>query len=186
MIKGLLFDLDGTLVDTHIANYEAYRDALSDIGLDITYEDFKKSIGHQARTFLPWFAPGQTENVYAKISARKAVYYQRKMHRTRLNVKLKQFLEAMKPNHVIVLVTTAKRENAFAVLRHHNLEKMFDIIICAEDVKMSKPNPECYVKALNKAKLLPTEVIAFEDSEPGIVAAQAAGISGVVKVGEFS
>ena len=50
MIKGFFFDLDGTLVDTHHANFEAYKRALQDFGVDISFDDFKKTIGMQAKS----------------------------------------------------------------------------------------------------------------------------------------
>ena len=91
----------------------------------------------------------------------------------------------MKQAHVIVLVTTAKRANAQTVLRHHELEEYFDYVVTSDDVSASKPDPECYLLALQKCGIKPNEALAFEDSEPGILAAEAAGIN-VIRVGDFS
>lgn len=184
MIKAFFFDLDGTLVDTHQANFEAYRHALADVGVTITHDDFKKSIGHQAQLFLRWFAPGLADEEYHAIADRKAKYYKDLMHLSVLNAQLVKFIEAVRPEHKIVLVTTAKRRNANAVLDHHKLTDTFDLIITAEDVTKSKPSPECYNLALSKTGLEASEVIAFEDSQPGIEAAETAGIP-VVYIKDF-
>lgn len=180
MIKALFFDLDGTLVDTHMANYEAYNSALNEVGVKISYDDFRKSIGYQANTFLRWFAPGLTDDEYSELSKRKAVHYKETAKRSVPNRVLIDFLHQSRKSCKIVLVTTAKRENAMVVLKQHDLQYCFDDIICAEDVKKSKPSPECYELALNRNGLLPTEVLAFEDSQPGVEAAEKAGISVLV------
>lgn len=180
MIKGFFFDLDGTLADTHAANFEAYRRALLDIHIAITFEDFKKTIGQQAQTFLPLLAPGLSKEEYAAIAARKATYYKNLVHLSVLNVHLLRLIHSLQSELTIALVTTAKRKNAEAVLRHHGIADIFDVIVTADDVETSKPSPECYHLALRTAGLKPSEVIAFEDSETGIKAAETAGIAVVV------
>lgn len=184
MIRGFFFDLDGTLVDTHRANFEAYRRALEDFGVRLTFDDFKKSIGHQAKTFLPWFAPQLNDEELAEVANKKKEYYKEVVNLSRLNQQLVDILAYLKPNHVVVLVTTAKRENAETILKHHNLVGLFDHIITFEDVTESKPSPEAYRIALERTGLKPSEAIAFEDSRSGITAASAAGIS-VVEVRDF-
>jgi HAD superfamily hydrolase (TIGR01509 family) len=185
MIKGFFFDLDGTLVDTHRANHAAYRSALLRYGVDISYSQFKKSIGHQAKTFLPWFAPGLTDEQYEDIARLKGVYYGQNMKMTRANLKLISFLESIKPHYIAVLVTTAKRHNADTVLSHYKIENLFDHMISAEDVSYSKPDPESYHLALTVTGLTPDEVVVFEDSTPGIEAASRAGISAIIEIREF-
>lgn len=184
VLKGFFFDLDGTLVDTHRANYEAYRQALADVDVHITYDDFKKTIGHQARTFIPWFVPGIDEDSLNKLASRKAEYYKEKAHLSTLNTRLIKFIDSMRSDHIIVLVTTAKRRNAEVILTHHSLIGMFDHIITAEDVIDSKPSPEGYLLALQKTGLSANEAIAFEDSDSGRQAAEAAGLP-VVMVGDY-
>ncbi len=185
MIKAIFFDLDGTLVDTHKANYFAYNKAINEYGFDITYEEFQKSIGHQAKTFLPWFAPGLKGEDYEKIALRKAELYQDTVKESTANAYLIKHLHYLKKQHKIVLVTTAKRRNAAAVLEYHKLQDSFDYIVTADDVEQSKPSPECYKLALKLCNCRPTEALAFEDSQPGVEAAELAGIP-VVTVSDFS
>lgn len=184
MIKGFFFDLDGTLVDTHQPNYEAYKCALHDFGVNISFEDFKQYIGEQARVFLPKLAPGLRPEEYAVIADKKAQYYKDVLHTSVLNVQLIRLIEDLQPDHTIALVTTAKKRNAEAVLTHHKLTRLFDFIITADDVKESKPSPESYQLALRNAGLTSSEALAFEDSETGMKAAEAAGIA-TVFIGKF-
>lgn len=185
MIKAIFFDLDGTLVDTHRANYLAYSRALESVGVQLTYDEFRKSIGHQANTFLRWFAPGRSEEEYRQIAQRKAELYQETAKESIANVHLIDHLHYLEKGHKIILVTTAKRQNAMAVLRHHRLTESFDHIISAENVKVSKPSAECYLLALKICGVKPTEALAFEDSQPGVEAAEKAGIP-VIAVTDFS
>lgn len=185
MIRGFFFDLDGTLVDTHQANYEAYKKALSDIGVSITFDDFKRTIGKQARDFLPELAPNISEAQMEHVAHHKAHYYKELMHLSRCNEQLVSFIDAMTAHHTVALVTTAKKQNALAVLAHHKLTEKFDIIITADDVEHSKPAPDGYLLALELSGLSSNEVVAFEDSQSGIDAASAAKIS-VVHIKDFA
>lgn len=185
MIKGFFFDLDGTLVDTHQANFQAYKRALTEFGVEIDFADFQKTIGFQAQTFLPWLAPDLSSDDYHQIAKHKAEHYKDLMHLTKLNEGLVNFMALMAGEHQLVLVTTAKQANAIAVLKHHKLTKYFDHVITAEDVTESKPAPEAYLLALQKTGLQSAEVVAFEDSKAGLQSAEAAGIAAVL-IKEFT
>jgi len=184
MIKGFFFDLDGTLVDTHEANFQAYRRALNDFAVELTFASFKETIGQHAKEFLPRLAPGLNDEDYKIIADKKAEYYKDLMHLSKLNTALLGFIEYVKSDHVVALVTTARRQNAQAALDHHGLTHHFEYLITAEDVTKSKPSPEGYKLALERSGLQPSEVIAFEDSESGRQAAEAAGIA-VIMVKDF-
>ena len=185
MIRGLLFDLDGTLVDTHQANFEAYRRALADCGVVLSHEAFMEVVGHQAMTFLPMLAPGLSQDEYRQITERKAVYYKEVIHLSVANTALIKFLDDAGGKNRTALVTSAKRGNAENVLQHHGLTDKFDLIITSDDVATSKPSPEPYLLALEKLGLKPEEAIAFEDSAVGVQAAEAAGIA-VVPIGNYT
>jgi beta-phosphoglucomutase len=184
MIKGFFFDLDGTLVDTHMANYKAYSKALADFHVDLSFEDFKKSIGYQAQVFLRWFAPGLDADDYLKIAEKKALYYPDCLQFSELNSNLVQFIKEIKESATVAIVTTAKKLNAESVLDFYNIRNCFDFMVSASDVMESKPHPEAYFKALEKSGLVSGEVLAFEDSDSGIQSAQSAGIN-VVRITRF-
>lgn len=184
MIKAVFFDLDGTLVDTHRANYEAYKYALSLEGVTIDFNQFKKTIGMQAKEFLPILVPMIDETTMERVALNKSKKYSQLMNLTGINEDMINFLRRIRRSATTALVTTAKRVNALAVLNHYDLADLFDFVITAEDVKKSKPNPEAYLLALRMAGVKASEAIAFEDSQSGKKSAEDAGIA-VVIVKEF-
>jgi beta-phosphoglucomutase len=178
IVKGFFFDLDGTLVDTHEANFRAYRQAVIDvIGTELGSElKARIKAGESSANFLPALILGLSETNMRKINEIKERHYPDQLHVSRLNEYLSVFLGQMSQHHTIALVTTAKSANARAVLRAHDLEEYFDFMVFGEDVAAMKPSPDAYLLALEKSGLAADEVLAFEDSQKGLDAARAAGI----------
>lgn len=176
-IKGFFFDLDGTLIDTAEANYIAYSEAINNVcGVQVSRQEFRKTNGMVYKDFLALLVPNITDAKIEQISVYKKDAYVKQLDKTTPNTFLLNFLKNMAENYVTVLVTTAKKDNAAAVLARYGLNGMFNYTIFGDDVKNMKPNPEAYMKALELSNLNPKEVIAFEDSNAGIMAAQKAGI----------
>jgi len=186
LIKAFFFDLDGTLVDTHQANTSAYREAIK----FVTSEDAGDSLhayiknGESSKDFLPKVVKGIGADSIKSINDKKKDLYPAQLHESRLNEFLSNFLKQMYSHSDTVLVTTAKKDNALAVLRHHGLEEYFTYMIFGDDVDNMKPKPDAYLLALKLTGLKTDEVIAFEDSGKGIEAANAAGIN-VVHIRSF-
>lgn len=177
-VKGLFFDLDGTLVNTYEADYLAYRDAIKDVtGVDVDSDSFAKTHGQEAKQKLESLAPGLSDEDVERVRQAKKAHYPKYLHRTVPNDTLINFLRDVAQHHVTAVVTTAKSHNAEAVLEAHGLSDLFEIKVYGDDVQHAKPHPESYLLALERSGLQASEVIAFEDSQTGIDAAQAAGIA---------
>lgn len=179
IIKGFFFDLDGTLVDTHEANYLAYRHAIESVTTVTVSEELKLLIksGENSNSFLAKLIPDIDDESILMINTKKKEVYPDFLNVSVLNDYLSVFLSQMSEHYTTALVTTAKRQNALAVLKQHDLEKYFSFMIFGEDVKNMKPHPDAYKLALKKSGLTASEVLAFEDSEKGMQSAEAAGIS---------
>jgi HAD superfamily hydrolase (TIGR01509 family) len=175
-IKGLFFDLDGTLVDTLEANAQAYIEAVKAIDKEFTREMYAEIHGMRVDLFLPKYFPDITTEDIDKVRRAKAAIYPKYLHLARPHRQLIDFIKTLRTQHTTVLVTMAQRINTEAVLKAAKLVNMFDFIITGNDVEHAKPHPESYLKALEITGLLSDEALAFEDSESGIEAAKAAGI----------
>jgi len=176
VIEGMLFDLDGTLCNTHEANFESYSRALADFGISLDRPAFDAMIGLPASVFVPRFAPMLTETEVSRVLAVKAEYFTDALTLIQPNRPLIAFLRSIRAHHTTALVTTSRRVNATRVLGHIGISDQFDHLVFAEDVTKAKPDPEAYLLALDLCRLDPAKTIAFEDSPTGVAAAEAAGV----------
>lgn len=184
MIRGLLFDLDGTLVSTKAANFGAYRDAFKEFGYSLDSQEFDRIWGQDSRDFIPELVEGVSPSTVAAIRVRKSVLYESYVDQTIPNEPLINFLRLVRPRHKTALVTTAQSVNGLRILAAHGLKSLFDVLVFGDTVSRSKPDPEGYATALRRMGVGPHEAIAFEDSGPGREAAMAAGLR-VITVPQF-
>lgn len=182
--KLAVFDLDGTLFDTTEVNYFSYRAAARECGYDIAHEEFVEVfVGKNYKEFLPVFGIENPE-IQEKIHEIKKEKYAGFLGKARKNEQLFSMIKCMKKEYKIALATTASKKNACEILSCFGEQEEFDIFITQEDVKRLKPDPECYLLAMEKAGVRAEETIIFEDSDVGLDAAMAAGAF-VLKVGKF-
>lgn len=177
IISAMLVDLDGTLVDTAAANHAAYAGALADAGIEVDRTEFDHvAAGRNWRQFLPELiaASGRQADASA-VAARKAELYPGKLALTEVNEPLVALIRFSRPTWRTALVTTASGANARAVLAHHGLSDLFDVIVTGTDVARHKPDPEAYFLAASRLHCVPSECLVIEDSDIGVASAHAFG-----------
>ncbi len=179
--KLAIFDMDGTLIDTCMVNFRSYSKALSEEGIDITYEYFEKNcFGKGYKDYLPPLI-GDDREMLERIHKRKIVLYKEFIGEARLNPVLIDFIRGMKEVYHMALVTTASRDNVLDELKHFGIEKDFDLILAGEDIHKHKPDPEGFIMAMERFGIPPEKTVIFEDSAVGIEAAKRSGAA-VMKV----
>ena len=175
-IKAIITDFDGTLVNTFASNYYAYEEAFNMYGYEFTKEQYKKWYGLRYDDLCK--VMGISNEHKPLIKEFKKKLYPSYFEYLKLNEGLMRFIISSRSQGVkTCIASTASRENLYNVLRHFNIEGCFDIIITGENVMHGKPNPEVYNLALNLLDCEPDEALAFEDSDVGCEAAEAANIS---------
>ena len=171
-----IFDLDGTLFDTSDVNYFSYRKALSFYGINLDRDYFVNNCaGRHYKEFLPVIAGGETdiENIH---SLKKEAYIDY-INKTRVNTHLFAIINLIREIYNIALITTASRKNSLEILKFFGYEDLFDLIITQEDVENMKPSPEGFILAMKYFDTDGGHTIIFEDSAPGIEAANLTGAS---------
>lgn len=173
MIKAIITDFDGTLVDTFTPNLKAYQRAFSDVGLTLTAEDYKKCFGFRFERFMA--AMGISDNkICMAIKERKKEYYPQYFDYLRPNKALIDLIRSFKQmGGYTAIASTARRDNLLNALNYLDITDCFDLIYSAEDVTEGKPSPEIYNKTMEKLRVAPGDTLIFEDSEVGLQAAEA-------------
>jgi len=185
-IRGLLVDLDGTLVDTSDANFAAYRAALAAHGAEISREWWDaNAFGRSWRQFLPQLLEGRGSDELQAIADAKARLYPQFLDQSRVNHSLVLLIATMRPKVRTALVTTASAANVDTVLGFHDLHHLFDAIVTGDDVSAHKPAPDAFAEAALRLGLTAGDCLVIEDSAIGIAAARAFGAAWL-KVGEFA
>lgn len=175
-IKLLITDFDGTLVDTFEANYRAYKQALDNVGLDLSRERYRECFGFRFDRFMEVLGITD-ESLKSKIREHKADYYPDYFGCLIVNRPLLDFIRAFRRGGgYTAIASTARNKNLMNALRHIGADNDFDMILAGESVSKGKPDPEIYQTVLTKFDITPNDALVFEDSEVGFKAAEAAGI----------
>lgn len=181
MIRAIITDFDGTLVDTFEANYAAYCLTFQRYGLKISREQYQACFGLRFDAFMNTMKIDDTD-LRSRIKKEKANVYPMCFGHLKPNVVLIDFIRKAKASGVkIAIASTAQRGNLMNVLKYLQLEGLFDIIIAGDAVKEGKPNPEIYLNSMSLLKVSPSETLVFEDTEVGLMAAEQSGAN-VIKI----
>lgn len=177
MIKAIISDFDGTLVDTFEANYAAYNEAFASQGLELTADRYRECFGLRFPEFMD--AMGiHDEATAAQIRKIKGEVYPHHFDKLRPNTALIEFIRSCRNQGIHTAVaSTARGKNLMNALNYIGATDAFDYILAGEDVQHGKPDPEIYNRVLAHFGVQPSEALVFEDSPVGMQAAEAAGIN---------
>ncbi len=176
MLKALLADLDGTLVQTAAANARAYTEALAADGVIVDEADLARRIdGRSWREFLPEVTKHAPELDLAAVARRKQTLYPKHLGLVQLNHAVADLIRAVRPSLKTGLVTTAASNSVSAIMAHLGLHDLFDVVVCGDDVSRRKPDPEAYHLAATRLGVAPAECLILEDSVTGMEAARTFG-----------
>ncbi|MEM1320101.1 MAG: HAD family phosphatase [Bacteroidota bacterium] len=181
-IKGIIFDMDGTMVDNMMTHHRAWQRKLSSLGLEMSIEEVKEKIhGVNEEILERLFGDRFTVEERRQIAWEKEEEY-RKIFRSELKLidGLPELLEALRAAAIPMAVgTAAPPENADFILDSLHLRSYFGATFDAGDVSQGKPHPEIFQKAAAGIGLSPAECLVFEDSPTGIETARRAGATAI-------
>ena len=188
-VKAVLWDLDGTLVDSEEFHWLSWRDVMHAEGMTLTYEQFLASFGQRNDRILPRWLGGDAEpSRLQRIGDTKEAEFRRlaKTHGLTPLPGAREWLARLRTaGWKQAIASSAPRLNVEAMLRVAGLEDCLDAIVSADDVTAGKPDPQVFLKAAERLGVDPSRAIVVEDAAAGIEGARRAAMKsiGVIKNG---
>jgi HAD superfamily hydrolase (TIGR01509 family) len=176
-LNGVLFDLDGTLIDTMPLHYQAYRRTFLEMGLSLSPEGFYGNVGGTAMETIPRFLAGREAPwSIAEIHERKKRELAVLLEEADLVVLPTALLLPLLRGRVpMAVATSGARPGVEQMLGRLGWLETFQAVVTAEDVRNGKPAPEVYLEAARRIGVPASECLAFEDTDDGVASARAAG-----------
>ncbi|MBW4578873.1 MAG: HAD family phosphatase [Tildeniella nuda ZEHNDER 1965/U140] len=177
-LAAILYDLDGTLVNTDPLHFQVWQAMLREFGLDIDEAFYQTKISGRlnpaiVQDLLPYLSPAEQQQF---IQQKESRFREQSPQLTPLRGLEKVMQWATEHGLKQGVVTNAPTENVYHVLKALHLEETFDQVVIADVLGIGKPDPTPYSHALKQFSLSPKQAIAFEDSPSGMRSAVAAGI----------
>lgn len=187
MIKAILFDMDGVLIDAKDWHYEALNRALEHFGYTISLESHLSTFdGLPTRQKLRMLSSsrGLPEGLHDFLNALKQAYTLEISYQRCKPVFNHQYAlsHLKKDGYKLAVCSNSVRQSIEAMMRLSSLSTHLDLIVSNQDVEKGKPDPEIYFKAMQSLKVEPNECLILEDNEHGIQAAIASG-GHLIKIG---
>ena len=175
----MIFDFDGTLVDTMPLHYEAYRRTFEEVGIDLAPADFYSNIGGKASETIPRFLRGRPCRLSAaELHARKKQLAHEVLATADIPVlATASLLPVFRGVLPIALASSGTRSGIEIVLRRLGWSSCFDVVLTGEDVARGKPAPDLFALAAQRLGVAAEHCVVFEDTDDGVVAARDAGMA---------
>lgn len=185
--RGVIFDLDGVLIDSEGLYYRAYSEVLRQYGVSVSraeYEDY-------------WIAQGcGPEYIVAKHNLpvspdelrqlRSPLYLRLLETEVTLMPHAEETLARLAPHFALTVATNSNREHLDAVLRRFGLERFFPVTVAREDYTGAKPLPDAFLAAAAKLGLPVSRCVVVEDTYKGVLAAANARIACIAVPNEYT
>jgi HAD superfamily hydrolase (TIGR01509 family) len=180
MARAVLWDLDGTLVDSAEFHWLSWRDTMAAEGVSLTYQQFLDTFGQKNDRILPgWLGPGADAHRIRRVGDAKEAEYRRlaSVHGLRPLPGASSWVRRLHAQGwQQAIASSAPRENVGVMLRALALESMFEAIVSAEDVSRGKPDPQVFLAAAERLGVPRDRCIVVEDAAVGVQAARSAGM----------
>lgn len=180
MIKAIIFDMDGLMIDSERVTFECYQERLKDMNLTMDEEFYKTLLGKPIKGIYQRFYDVYgndfpIENVIQDVYQLMAERFE--TEGVPVKKGLVELLHYLKDNNYKTIVaTSSNRDRVDKILAQAKITEFFDDSICGDEVTKGKPNPEVFLKSCQKLGVNVDEAIVLEDSEAGIQASYDANI----------
>lgn len=180
MIKAIIFDMDGLMIDSERVTFECYQERLKDMNLTMDEKFYKTLLGKPIKGIYQRFYDVYgndfpIQNVIQDVHQLMAERFE--TEGVPVKKGLVELLHYLKDNNYKTIVaTSSNRDRVDKILAQAKITEFFDDSICGDEVTKGKPNPEVFLKSCQKLGVNVDEAIVLEDSEAGIQASYDANI----------
>ena len=189
MIKAILLDFNGVIVDDEPIQMRAYQEVMSNEGIDLTEESYYECLGMNDEAFITTIYERaekemSREKLIELVEAKTAKWKEIINDNIPLFYGVDEFLKRMKNKFTLGLVSMARRIEIDYIFENTGLEECFAVLVSAEDVSTTKPDPECYRKGFKlvdafrtskgKNPITHKQCVVIEDSPQGIISGRTA------------
>lgn len=180
MIKAIIFDMDGLMIDSERVTFECYQERLKDMNLTMDEEFYKTLLGKPIKGIYQRFYDVYgndfpIQNVIQDVHQLMAERFE--TEGVPVKKGLVELLHYLKDNNYKTIVaTSSNRDRVDKILSQAKITEFFDDSICGDEVTKGKLNPEVFLKSCQKLGVNVDEAIVLEDSEAGIQASYDANI----------
>ncbi len=176
--KGIIFDLDGTLVNSEPLHMEAWLQVLANHGLNFDEAWFEQWIGKSDRHLAESVVKEYTLEVALTTlqQTKGRTYHQIASERAAFFPQVEKYILQLRKQMLLGIATNSSKQDTSAVFSRLPLPEYVSAIVTADDVEQLKPAPDMYLLAAEKIGLNVDEGVAIEDSPAGLQAAKSAGL----------
>jgi beta-phosphoglucomutase len=177
-LKGVVFDFDGVIVDSHPVHLRAWKKFFESTGKTVSEEELQFVLdGRRRDAILRHFLGELSDETLVEYGHRKEQMFQMEAADVRPIVGLPRFLEELEAAQLnLSVASSGSRCRVESLLRKRDLKKRFRVIITGDQVERGKPDPELFLRVARDLGLEPFELVAFEDAVSGVIAARSAGM----------
>lgn len=178
MIKAVIWDMDGVIIDSEPYRIQAETDILRQYGININYEIAQEYLGLKLEDYFSKLAERFNKNLpIVEILQKHYEYLVSTISSiVPLNPNVLEVLASLRNSYLQAMATSSPKVFTDAIINRFKIGEYFKIIISGEDIISGKPDPEIFISVSQKLALKPEEIAVIEDSLNGFKAAKEAGM----------